>query len=541
MKRTFRSNRTPNPHSVRIGNGPAGFPSATNNVKEGDMKLRDYQSKAVESVLEAVRFGRKPVLVLPTGGGKTACAVSIIQRFGGRSLVLAHRTELVQQAAGHLRNAGLAVGIIQAGYPRFPGIATQVASIQTLRRRENPPADIVILDECHHVLADTFRSVIESYPAAGLVGLTATPWHGSGRGLGDIFNEIIVGAQPDELVALKYLVEPRVYAPPAPSLRGVGTRAGEYVTSDLAERYDRPKLVADVVETWRKYAAGRTSLVFAVNVLHSKHIAEQFCAAGIRAEHVDGDTHPAERAATLARLATGETTVISNCGLFTEGFDLPRIKCVVLARATKSLSLYRQMVGRAMRPVKEGESAIVLDHGSNIHVHGRVTQRIEYSLSDGPVVKADSAATGLRTCMQCYRLCLASRRQCPECGADLTRQVELPEHEAGELEAVDRDAAIEAQEQTFNELLAQAREFGHKPGWAFHRFKERFGHMPTTLTVDGDYVFINPAKTSEAMKQSMFEKWIAEGQQKGFKPGYAAVRFKQVFGTWPRRVKKEVA
>jgi DNA repair protein RadD len=223
----------------------------------------------------------------------------------------------------------------------------QVASIQTLWARgihsdaiELPPADVLIIDECHHARANTYQRILDSYPEATLLGLTATPCRGDGRGLGNIFDRLIECPQVSDLIAGGFLVKSRVYAPVDPDLSGVRTQSGDYVVSQLSRRVNTTKLVGDIVSHWFKFGERRKTVCFAVDVKHSVHITNESCKAGIRAEHLDGSTPTKERDAILARLGSGETELVSNCMVLTEGFDCPEIGCLILARPTKQMGLY---------------------------------------------------------------------------------------------------------------------------------------------------------------------------------------------------------
>jgi superfamily II DNA or RNA helicase len=157
------------------------------------------------------------------------------------------------------------------------------------------------------------------------------------------------------------------YAPSEPDLRGVKTQAGDYQINQLAKRMDRPDLIGDVISTWHRYSQRRKTLVFCVDVPHSIHVKDEFVRSGVRAEHVDGSTPKAERDAILGRLASGETEVVTNCMVLTEGFDLPAIGCIVLARPTKQLGLFRQMAGRDLRPAPDKDNLILLDHAGAVY------------------------------------------------------------------------------------------------------------------------------------------------------------------------------
>jgi DNA repair protein RadD len=315
----------------------------------GSPDLRDYQVELVNEFHSRVAAGDRRILaVMPTGSGKTIVASSII-RTAARNrksvLVLAHRREIIAQTSQKLFAYSVPHGIIQAGFQPRPLENVQVASIQTLWRRSLksalPPADLLMIDEGHHCPALTYGRIIARYPDAILLGLTATPCRGDGRGLGGIFQRLIEGPQVADLIKAGWLVRTRVYAPvDLPDLAGVRTRGGDYVEEQLAERMDRPKLVGDLTTHWHRFGERRRTVVFACTVGHSVHIKDEFIRSGVRAEHIDGSTPKAERDASLARLASGEIDVVTNCMVLTEGWDLPAIGCCVLARPTRQMGLY---------------------------------------------------------------------------------------------------------------------------------------------------------------------------------------------------------
>jgi superfamily II DNA or RNA helicase len=358
--------------------------------------LRDYQRHAIDELRQHLHAN--PILVIPTGGGKTRTAAEFVREFPGRTLWLAHRRELIKQAAASLEQSGLRVGIIQAGYPSYASRPVQVASVQTLARRTPPAVDLIVIDESHHTPGRSFQQLLEHYTGIPRIGLTATPFRLDGRPLGDTFGYLVVAAHTDELVERGLLIEPRVYAPPPASLTGIRVTRGDFETGRLATVCDKPKLIGDIVQTWQRFAAGRRTVVFAVNVEHSRHIIESFVAAGVAAEHLDGSTPLAQRDAALKRLASGETLVLSNCNLVSEGWDLPALDCAILARPTASLCLHIQQVGRIMRAchgksgacIAEGE-LVLTEHGlvpiEKVSRNSRVWDGVEWVNHDGPIYR----------------------------------------------------------------------------------------------------------------------------------------------------------
>jgi superfamily II DNA or RNA helicase len=372
----------------------------------------------------------------------TVIAGSIISRAamgGQRVLFLAHRRELINQAYRKLMDFGLpaaAVGVMMASDPRRrPGAPVQVASVDTLRNRAKPGADVVFTDECHRALSRTHQEISATYPQALHIGLTATPYRADGKGLGDAYDELIVVASPRQLIDEGFLVEPRVFTVPQakrPDLSKVKLSKGDYAPHALEAAVDRIGLVGNIVEHWLEHAKGIRTVVFAVSVAHSKHIVERFRAAGVAAEHLDGTTPATERDATLGRLNSGETTVLSNVGVLCEGWDQPSVKCAVLARPTKSTGLYLQQAGRILRPW-QGQPAIILDHGGCALEHGLPQDDREFSLEGRKKRdKAPSEATA-RECPSCNAVIGINTRTCPSCGYQLIADKALPEEEAGNL------------------------------------------------------------------------------------------------------------
>lgn len=495
------------------------------------MELRDYQRAAVEAIL-TVRAER-PILVAPTGSGKTVMAVAIAERVGGRVLWLAHRRELIDQAARHLVDVGAMVGILKAGVPAAPLAPVQVASVQTLVRRDMPPADLVVVDEAHHVGAESYRTILSAYPEAMLLGLTATPFRLDGRGLGDAFDRIIVAATTAELCEQGVLHAPRVWASSAPDLRGVHVVAGDYNVGALAKRVNNSTLTGDIVQTWQRRAAGRRTVAFAVDVAHSQAIVAAFQAAGVPAEHLDGRTPADDRTAILARLASGETQVVSNCMVLTEGWDLPALECAIVARPTASLNLHLQMIGRVMRACHGKDGAIVLDHAGNHHVHGLVTRRLEYSL-DGSTRVGSSEPLGLRRCPQCGLMFALHEDACPECGwvPEVRRAGEIGVAAGGELVEFD-DSNFEYRRQVWQLLEAEREAAGFREGWSRYRYIERFGVEPVLGDIDGRDELVDSENASRDDRAAVYAHFLRVAEDHGFATGWASHRYREVFGVWP--------
>lgn len=437
------------------------------------IKLRPYQSKAIDEAREAFGAGKRAVLFqLPTGGGKTVTASTVVHGAAQkRNAVwwLTHRRELATQASRTFHDLGIPHGLVQAGHVSDPRALIQVASIQTIAKRigQVPDPALMVFDEAHHIGAASWDALFHAFPRAKILGLTATPWRLDGQGLGRWFNTMIEGPTTRALIGEGSLCEFRLFAPSRPDLAGVGTVAGEYNRGALAKAMDKPAIVGDSISHYKKLCAGKRAVVFAAGVENSKHIVAQFLAAGIPAEHVDGAMHTAERDAAVERFRRGETLVLSNADLFGEGFDVPAIEAVILLRPTKSLSLYLQQVGRALRPMAGKTEAIILDHAGNSLTHGLPDDVREWSLDDRENrAKREAAESPVKQCSECFFVYRPAPK-CPQCGFAPPVQAREIEQIEGTLEEVKRVEQIEKRREvgrarTIEDLIAVGRERGYK-------------------------------------------------------------------------------
>jgi DNA repair protein RadD len=462
--------------------------------------LRPYQADVIARVEEAIDAGQQRVLlVAPTGSGKTVIAAAIVASAlerRQRVLFLAHRRELINQASQKLHALGVDAGIILPGFPMRLAEPVQVASVASLHARavrttrmDMPAADIVVVDEAHHCRARTYRRILDAYPNAIVIGLTATPCRGDGRGLGNIFETLIECPDVAELIAGDFLVRPKVYAPSTPDLKGIKVRNGDYAEEQLAERLDRPELVGDIVEHWHKLSERRPTIVYATSVAHSRHLRDEFRRSGVLAEHVDGSTPTEERDAILAGLVRSSVEVVCNCAVLTEGFDAPDVGCLILGRPTKSLGLFRQMIGRGLRPAPGKSDCIILDHAGAVFQHGLPDDPIVWTLSEdrraenlAHAARGTHKAPALTDCPECHAVRLEGQ-PCVVCGwrpQEKPRGVQVVDGELVRYDAQGRPVppAEAEKKKFFAELRGYAAGRGHKSGWAAHKFKERHGAFP---------------------------------------------------------------
>ena len=443
--------------------------------------LRDYQQETLALVRKAAREGKRPILVLPTGGGKTLTAVLGIVKpsadKGARVLWIAHRSELIDQAASAMRAAGLRVGEIMGDRAADPDALVQVASIATLARRTGslPDARVVIIDEAHHVRSATYMTTLAHYieRKAVIIGMTATPERLDGKGLGDVFHEIVEQVTVRELIDGGSLSEYRYYAPHVPDLTGIRRVGGDFSRRGSGEVMGKSEVVGNLVTQYQKHLTGQRALVFAVSIAHSMAVVGQFQAAGIPAAHLDGTTPERERAATLADFAAGRVLVVSNVDLFDEGFDCPATAGVLIARPTQSLTKHRQMIGRALRPYPGKQHAIILDHAGNFLRHGMPDDVLEWSLDDRAEPRE---APKHKACPKCYATLPVHVQTCPACGFVFGGIAPRrgPEFKDGDLGEVKQKIWTKPEKESlYRRLLAEASARGHLMGYARRLYREQ--------------------------------------------------------------------
>jgi superfamily II DNA or RNA helicase len=419
-------------------------------------------------------------MIAPTGAGKTTIAAEIIRSAvakGGTVWFLAHLREILDDTARRLRDAGIPHGFIMSGMPQNPFKPVQVVSVQTaVRRPVRTKPSLIIVDECHLAIADTYRRVLAAAGSPPILGLTATAQRLDQRGLGELFDVLVPTCSTGDLIAEGLLAPIRYYAPTKPDLTGIRSRAGDFALDQLAEAVDRPSIIGDAVAHYRKYAHGRRAVAFCVNIAHAQHTAAAFTAAGYRAVAISGNSTRQERQDALTGLRQGTIDVVCNCALWVAGVDCPEIGCVILLRPTKSLTMYLQSVGRGLRTCAGKPDLIVLDHASCVFTHGLPQDPREWTLDAKPK-RANANAPAVRECPSCFA-CHAPAPVCPCCGHVYVREAvpQGPQQLAGELVEVD-EAAIrrernreQAAAQTLEQLIEIGRKRGMKSphGWAKH-------------------------------------------------------------------------
>lgn len=481
------------------------------------VQLRPYQIELIDAIRSAIKRGvRRIIAQCATGGGKTVVASHIlagVDKAGKHGLFLLPRRELTFQSERKLIAVHVYPGIIMAGSRGDLTKRIQLASFDTLHSRavkrkkiEFPPADFVIVDECHLSAADTRRHIIAQYPNAILIGLTATPAGTNGRCLGDLYDELILSWPTQRMVDEGYLVDARYFAPSEPDWKKlkVSKKTGDYSDKSAGAEMSKPKLVGEVVDNWLRIASDRRTIVFCVTREHARFVLEEFKKHGIKTDYVDLHTRRTERKKIFERLENGETQVLVNVFIATFGLDVPPVSCVVIARPTRSLVVYHQMGGRGLRPVyADGmpldtaddrlmaiacsmkPDCIVIDHSGVVLRHGRLTDPVPWQLKyDGTISEVKRAeqekseAPKEIKCSQCGYVFIMSHF-CPQCGAEIIeRGKPYPTYSANLEEVLPRDGnranqktPMDEKREFFAQALGYAQRKGFKNVESFARSK----------------------------------------------------------------------
>ena len=421
------------------------------------MELRDYQQKALKEIKDALSSGKKaPLLVLPTGAGKTVVFTELSKyliKQNKKVLILVHRRELVKQACQKLDEMNTKYGVIAPSYPSVNN-SLQVASVYTLSRRMHNLKfipDYIIFDEAHHVAAKTWGDVVNHYKKSIRIGVTATPTRLDGKSLKDYFDVLINGPDVIDLVNKGYLCKHKVYASPHKlDFSNLKLKRNDYLKKDIANLVKNKVITGNAVSHYKKYLLNKPTVVFCVDIPHAQTILERFLSEGIKAALLTGDTPQNERDKILDDLKNNIIHVVVSIDVISEGTDLPCVEGAILLRPTNSESLYRQQVGRILRP-RDNKTAIVLDHVNNTITHGFVDERREWKLDEEIPYGSKRKKPLVRTCQKCNHV-FQFAKSCPECGFELSKK-ELIEIE-GELQELVKN--IEDKGKTIKENYNQS-------------------------------------------------------------------------------------
>lgn len=380
------------------------------------MELRPYQLDLVNNARTALAEGNHAVCcVLGCGGGKSVIQGTIAAMATTRKnnvLFLVHRKELCQQITGTFTACDV-------DFSRC-----SVMMVQTACRRLgklNKPA-LIIVDECHHALSNSYLKVLKYFPKALVLGFTATPQRLGTGGLGEVFDKLIESVSTKWLIEHHYLAPYHYYGVQLADATKLHTKHGDYDKAEVEELMNRSAIFGSAVENWLKIAKNKKTIIYCSSIETSKNTIKAFRDAGVMAVHLDGATPKAERERVVSDFRSGKIKVLSNVDLFGEGFDVPDCEAVVLLRPTKSLTLHVQQSMRSMRydPNNPDKVAIILDHVGNYRLHGLPDDEREWTLESKAKKKQDEAP--IKQCPQCFSVVPKTAQKCPYCGCEFKTQ-----------------------------------------------------------------------------------------------------------------------
>jgi DNA repair protein RadD len=461
------------------------------------LPLRPHQERALAELRRSLMSGwRRPLLMLPTGGGKTLIAAHIAAGAlakGKRVAFVVPALSLIDQTVAAFEAESIhAIGVLQGIHPRTDRDAPiQICSVQTLARRRRPEVDLVIVDEAHQMHKEIFRWM-KDCPNLIFIGLSATPWS---RGLGKYYDDLIIAATTRELIDAGYLSDFTAFAPSEPDLSSVSTVAGDFKQDELGDAMDKAQITGDIVATWLERGDNRATVAFCVNRNHAKHVAERFAGAGVDVEYLDGETPREDREAMFGRFRSGTTKILVSIGVLTTGFDAD-VRCIIDAQPTKSRILFVQKIGRGLRTAEGKDRLIILDHAGNHLRLGTVVDIGQDHLDDGKQRKNSSPRERERgeprpkLCDDCKAVVPRAARECPNCGATIQarNEVEAIDGDLVELGARRtgaRHLSIEDKTVFYGELrgYAAVRGYSNPDGWCAHKYKEKFGVWPNLPSI----------------------------------------------------------
>lgn len=461
--------------------------------------LRPYQEQVIDDTRQALRQYHSVLMQGPTGMGKTAITVFMMGRAaaqGKRAYFLVHQNELLSQTSKALWRQQLEHGMIASGKARST-LPAQVASVQTLVRRmdQYKEPDLLIIDEAHRAAAKTYQTIIERWPNARVIGLTATPQRTDGKPLDVLFDTLVLGPTIRELMDAGYLCDYEIYAPPIGiDVSTVKRKMGDFDSKELEAVVDKKSITGNATAHYKEHALGKRCVVMCVSIKHAEHVAEEYRAAGVSSGVIEGTMTGHARDKMLADFAAGRVMVICNVQLLVEGVDIPAIEVVQWLRPTQSLVVWMQGNGRGLRPADGKSGLIIFDHVGNCLRHGLPDDDREWSLEGKEKGKKKSAAdeVKIKQCGNCYAVFRPGPQTCPHCGAPVAGQQRELEVVEGELQKVDKLAIRKEQKReqgsarTLDDLVALGlrRGMAKADAWAAITLAARQGRKATTAEYD---------------------------------------------------------
>lgn len=451
-----------------------------------NIDLRDYQEEAIERLRENIRNGVKnQILAAPTGSGKTVIASKLIkecEQKGKRAVFVCDRVQLIDQTSKTFDDYDIDHGVIQADHWRKrTWKPIQVASAQTLGRRDWPPVDLIVVDEAHTVHKTVANKIMGRDTI--VVGLTATPFT---KGLGKLYDSVVTVRTTNQLIADGFLAPFRVFAASEPDMTGAKVVAGEWTDEEAAKR--SIPIVGDCVAEYLKHGDGKKFIAFGVNVQHCEELKKQFMAAGVQCELYTYHTNDDERRLIVEEFRKRDSFVrgLISVSALSKGFDVADVEVVILARPLrKGFAEHIQMIGRGLRPHPDKKDCIILDHAGNMM---RFWNDMQDFFENGASELDDGKRKDKKTkpkkervpvkCPKCFHVHKPAP-MCSACGFEYPRRTTVS-HVEGELrELVGTVKDGSEREALYAQLLHIAHSRGYKEGWAKHKYRERTGAWPT--------------------------------------------------------------
>lgn len=485
--------------------------------------LRQYQIDAVNAVRNAITENcRRIVMVSPTGSGKSIIIAEIIRlalEKGNTVLWLVHRRNLVTQMKETLESFGIIPGIIMAGEESDTCRKVQIGTYQTYQRRiqlENSnffiDAKLLLIDEAHRSLSKGYTDIIKLYKDSIVIGCTATPVRSDNRPMGSIYQKIVDVISVQSLTDDGFLAKARYFAAPI-DVSDVPIARGDYEVKALDKKTNSAKIVGDIVQNWLRIAENRPTIVFCVTVRHSIHICEEFNRRGVKALHLDARSTDEEREDAFRQMENGDITVLCNVALYQEGMDCPNISCVVIARPTKSLGLYRQCAGRGLRKKTHGGDCYILDHGGVIEEHGLLTDEVEWTLEGKEKAwkekKKPEKKPSVCRCPGCSAV-FEGLKVCPDCGSELKtfgKKIDIIDADLQEIGKKKKMSAADKR-RWFGMCRYYQKQKGYSSGWASHKYKSKTGVWPRGMDD------VSPIPPDQSFKNHILHEQIAYAKRK---------------------------
>ncbi|EIE7409103.1 DEAD/DEAH box helicase [Listeria monocytogenes] len=406
------------------------------------------------------------------GSGKSVILAEIIRRTTENKnhvLFLVHRKELIDQIQNTLIMSGVDMKHVTLGM------------VQTIVRRldRTPQPELIVIDESHHILASSYKKIIEYFHEARVIGFTATPVRINGGGLGDINDTLIEKVDAKWLIENNFLSPYKYFAPEVIQTNNLDIkRTGEYDITQLDEQFNQRKVWGDVIKHYRKLADGEQAILYASSLYQSQKMAASFEQVGITAAHIDGKTPKTERDHIIQQFRNGEIKVLCNLDLIGEGFDVPDCSTVIMLRPTQSLSLYIQQSMRGMRYRPE-KTSIIIDHVGNVSRFGLPDMERTWTLEPKKGSNSKKAEAPVKICPDCFMTVLSSNKQCEHCGHEFKVEAKpIQIDDAAELQEITEpifqvDYSSPNDCKNMKELYEYAKQHNYKRGWAYHQGKVR--------------------------------------------------------------------